>query len=65
VGSGLSLELNDSIDDSLMPALLDLDGGVGHHLLEPADQGALLDGEFAAYTGQRRSGASDLRPDVF
>lgn len=47
-GGGFSFPLDDAIDDDFMSSLLDRNRRVGDHSLEPADQVALLDGEFAA-----------------
>ena len=47
-GGGFGFEFDNATDDGVMPALLDRDRRVGDHSFEPADQVALLDGEFAA-----------------
>jgi hypothetical protein len=47
-GGGFSLEINDAVNQNLMPALFERERRVGDPLLEPADEVALVDGEFAA-----------------
>ena len=47
-GRGFRLELDDAVDDALMPLLLDGDGRILDPLFEPANEVALVDGELAA-----------------
>jgi hypothetical protein len=47
-GGCFSFPLDNAIDDNIMSSLFDRDRRVGDHPFEPADQVALLDGEFAA-----------------
>jgi hypothetical protein len=47
-GGSFGFQFDDPFDDGILPTLLEHDGRVGFHPFQPADQIALLEGEFPA-----------------